>query len=564
MRWKLYLSFASIILLLLVTVVVSNTMTQRITQLTSHIMLAQERLENAQMLNLFARMANDDGAHYLLAPDHLKDNFKSRYQADAESVQKMVQHMKVLTQGEASDNIQQFESHWNTYQKNAEDIMSLREAGNLTLAQERFTRRSFDPVAFSLLSFVKEEEAKVQQYKAQIADTSQTSLLVNIVMAAAATLLSLAIAFLLSNYLIRRIRLLKTSAITVAQGDLSVEELHFKGKDELTDLAEAFNTMTQSLRSVISSAGDVSMQVAASSAQLQSSAEQTSTATEHIAVIMQDITVGTEKQANHIDNDMQVINQLSHNVQQISANNQTVLSTVHTTSTTAAQGKLDLVNAIQQVRVIDESNTKLDRIVSGLNDQANQIGQAIQLIMQITKQTELLALNASIEAARAGEQGKGFAVVAGEVRKLAEQSKDSANQIASLITGIQHEAGIAKEEMTHGTLEVQKGIQLIEVAGNSFEGILQLIQQVEQDIEGVTHSTAYIKEDTEKMVITMDQISGIARENASSTHSIAASTEEQLASMEEISASSAALASLAEELSDLIGKFKLAKEENGQ
>ncbi|WP_232381040.1 methyl-accepting chemotaxis protein [Paenibacillus tianjinensis] len=564
MRSKLYLSFSSIIVILLVTVAVSNSMTQRITHLTNDITLAQERLENAQMLNLFARMANDDGAHYLLAPDHLKDNFMSRYNTDVESVKKKLMYLKTITENKESKSIQKFEQYWDTYQKNTEEIMSLRESGDLTNAQDRFTRRSFDPVAFSLVSFAKEEELRVEQYKDQIAAAGQTNKFVNILMAAIATVLSLTIAFLISNYLIRRIRLLKTSAITVAQGDLSVPELHFKGKDELTDLAVAFNTMTQSLRSLISSAGDVSMQVAASSAQLQFSAEQTSSATAHIAAIMQEFTTGTEKQANHVEKDMQIIKQLSTNVHQITANNQTVLNSINTTSETAIQGKLDLVNAIQQVRVIEESNTKLGRIVSGFNNQANQIGEAIRLIMQITKQTELLALNASIEAARAGEHGKGFAVVAGEVRKLSEQSKESANQIAALITGIQEEAGIARSEMNHGTIEVQKGIQLIEIAGNSFEGILNLIGKVQKDIVEVTRSMGYIQEDTENLVGTMEQISEIAKENASGTHGVAASTEQQLASMEEISASSSALANLAEELSDLIGQFKLAKKENEQ
>lgn len=562
MRGKLYVSFSSIIILLLVTVIGSNSMMQRITVLTNEIIQAQERLEAAQMLNLFARMANDDGAHYLLAPSHLKDNFKSRYNTDVSSVNKMLEDLKAAAAKEELETLALFEQNWGTFQQKAQEIMAMRDAGDLAFAQERFTRQSFDPVAFSLLSFVKMEEAKVKEYKQQIESAGITSRVVNFGMAALAILLSLLVAFLLSNYLIKRINSLKRSAIRVAQGDLSVSELHFNGKDELTDLAAAFNTMTQSLRTVISSAGEVSMQVAASSAELQSSAEQTSRATEHIAVIMQDITTGTEQQANHITADQQVIKQLSDNIFQISINNQTILNTVNTTTETAVQGKLELVNAIEQIRVIEESNAKLDKIVVGLNNQANQIGQAIQLIMQITKQTELLALNASIEAARAGEQGRGFAVVAGEVRKLAEQSKDSANQIVTLITGIQQEANIAQSEMNHGTLEVQKGIRLVEVAGNSFEGILGLIQQVQQEVEEVTHSTGNIKEDTEKMVVTMDQISDIAKENAENTHSVAASTEQQLASMEEISSSSTALASMAEELSDLIGKFKLAEEDN--
>ncbi|MGF7047480.1 methyl-accepting chemotaxis protein [Paenibacillus sp. DS2015] len=542
-------------------VIISTNMTQRIVDLTSDILVSEKRLESVQRLNLFARTANDDGAHYLLAPEHLKGNFKTRFEADIEYLDKELVRLEAITsETEGKKQISKFKDKWNIYLKDTNETMALMEKGNELLAQQQFTRDSFDPISFSLLSFIKSEQAEIEKSESEIISNSQKARLVNYTMAGIAIVLSLIIAYVLSKYLTRRITVLKTSAQTVAEGNLAIPELRFKGKDELRDLSNAFNTMTQSLRSVISSAGDVSIQVAASSTQLQASAEQTSLVTEHIATIIQEINIGTEHQATLVEDNMSVITELSNNVYQIAANSQVVLEVVNTTSQTALQGKSDLVNAMQQVRVIEGSNGKLSEVIVGLNEQASQIEQAIQFIMNIAKQTEVLALNASIEAARAGEQGRGFAVVAREVRNLAEESKASAHQISDLVTGIQVEIDTAVTEMTHGTLEVQKGIQLIEVAGQSFEGIVSLIQQVQNDTEEVTGSTAQIMVNTEKVVASITRISNIAKENASGTHSVSASTEQQLASMEEISASSTSLASLAEELSDLIGKFKLEKD----
>ncbi|MCZ8521028.1 MULTISPECIES: methyl-accepting chemotaxis protein [Paenibacillus] len=560
LRTRLLLSFFSIIALFLVTVTVTTVMNKRVSNLTNEILASQKRMEVVQRLNLFARTANDNGAHYVLAPDHLKGGYKSRFDETVQFLDKELARLReITTDQESLAQIDQFAAKWTAAIADKKKLMEQADKKEITwaAAQERYTKDSFDPIAFSLLAFLKGEQAQIEQYESDIGSTNQSVQLVNYLLVGIAILLSVGIAFLLSRYLITRTRLLIQSAGAVAEGNLQVPPLQFKGQDELAELASAFNAMTTSLRSVIGSADQVALQVAASSAELQASAEQTSQATEHIASIMQEITDGTERQASQVGQNLSTITHLAEKVHEITANGQAALLTVTNTADTAQQGKNDLTNAIRQVRAIEVSNGKLARVIEVLQQQASQIGNATQLIMEISSQTDLLALNAAIEAARAGEQGRGFSVVAQEVRKLAEQSRVSADQIHGLIAGIQQEAGTAAAEMEHGTLEVQKGIQLIEVAGDSFEGILGLIRQVEQDIQGVTASTGNIMTDTEQVVSGISVISRIAEENSSGTQSVAASTEQQLASMEEISASSGALASLADELKSLIGKFRL-------
>lgn len=533
-------------------------MNQRIGGLNDQIFESQKRMEVIQRLNLFARTANDNGAHYLLAPDHLMGSFKSRFDETVKFVDLELSDLKGMTKDpESLKQIEQFSTLWSQNIKYKTKLMDKKAAGEALTAQEKYTKDSFDPIAFSLLSFMKDEQAKIETFKSDISSMNERVKLVNYSLVGIAILLSVGIAFLLSRYLINRTRKLIQSAGAVAEGNLQVESLKFKGKDELTELASAFNVMTESLRTVIGSAESVSLQVAASSAQLQASAEQTSHATSHIASIMQEITEGTDNQSGQVAQNLRTITSLSEKVHHIANNGQAVLQTVTHTSNTAMQGKNDLISVVQQIRIIESSNGKLSEVIADLEQQAIQIGKATQLIMDISTQTNLLALNAGIEAARAGEQGRGFSVVAQEVRKLAEQSRVSADQIRSLITGIQNEASMAAAEMEQGTLEVQKGIELIEVAGESFEGIMELIRQVEHDVQGVTESTADIMTDTESVVSGFSLISQIAAENSSGTQSVAASTEEQLASMEEISASSSALADSADELKTLIGKFRL-------
>ncbi|MWC30523.1 methyl-accepting chemotaxis protein [Paenibacillus sp. MMS18-CY102] len=558
LRTRLLVSFFSIIVLFLITVTITTTMNKRITALTDDIFESQQRMEVVQRLNLFARMTNDDGAHYLLAPNHLMGNYKSRYEETVKFLDQELAKLKSMTADPDSlKQVEAFSALWSDNVAYKTKIMERKAAGEIIPSQEQYTKDSFDPIAFALLSFMKDEQAKIEAYKAEISNKNRQVELVNYSLVGIAILLSLAIAFLLSNYMASRTRRLIQSAGAVAQGNLQAEPLMFNGKDELAELALAFNSMTQSLRSVIGSADSVSLQVAASSAQLQASAEQTSEATDYIVSITQAITDGTQLQAEQVGENLNTITNLSEKVKEIAINGKAVLQTVTHTSNTAMQGKHDLISAIRQVRIIESSTDKLSGVIEELKQHALQIGQASQLIMNIANQTDLLALNAAIEAARAGEQGRGFSVVAQEVRKLAEQSRLSADQIHHLIAGIQRETGIAATEMAKGSLEVCKGIQLIEVAGESFEGILDLIQRVEQDVQEVTASTSNILADTETVVDGITVIAQIANENTSGTQSVAASTEQQLASMEEIAASSNALADLADELKTLIGKFRL-------
>ncbi|NGZ77999.1 methyl-accepting chemotaxis protein [Saccharibacillus alkalitolerans] len=558
LRNRLLLSFSSIIILFVATVGITSLMNQRITRLNDEIQATNKRMETVQRLNLFARTANDEGAHYLLAPDHLKSGFKSRFDETVSFLDTELKRLKEATVDPAGiEQIEKFNTLWSATVADKQALMALADSGQKAEAQQKYTQQSFDPVAFSLLSFVEEQQAKIESYEQEIQEARLQIRIASYVLVGLAVLLSVLIAYLLSNYLISRIRPLIRVADSATKGDLRETSLAVRGNDELADLTRAFSAMTDSLRSVLSSADQVSHMVAASSVQLQAGAEQTSSATKQIADVMQNITEGTERQANQVEHNLSVITGISNQVQNIARNSEAVMETVETTFSSAEQGKSDLTNAIRQVRVIENSNQRLGEVVDGLRRQVAQIGEATQLITEISSQTNLLALNAAIEAARAGEQGRGFSIVANEVRKLAEQSRLSADQIHGLVLGIQQATGSAATEMEYGTQEVRKGIDLIEVAGDSFEDIIGMIEKVKTDVREVTDSTVSMLTDAEQAVSGTSLIADISRETTAGTQSVAASTEQQRASMEEIADSATSLADLSDELKSLIGQFSL-------
>ena len=254
LRKKLYLSFLIIIVLFLITAIVSTFLSQRIVKLTHNILLSESRLEVVQRLNLFARTTNDNGAHFLLAPVYIEEDFKSRFETSIRYMhEELTKLSAITTEPKSLEQINNFKVKWMAYVVDSKNILSLKKDGLVAEAQERFTKDSFDPIAFSLHSFYVTEQSQIASFKTEIENSGKTIRTVNLITALFAILLSLLIAIILSNYLIRRIQLLKTSAQTVAKGDLQIPDLHFKGMDELTELANAFNSMTHALRSVIDS-----------------------------------------------------------------------------------------------------------------------------------------------------------------------------------------------------------------------------------------------------------------------------------------------------------------------
>ncbi|AEI40691.1 diguanylate cyclase [Paenibacillus mucilaginosus] len=254
LRKKLYVSFLAIIVLFVITVILSTVLTQRIVHLTNETLATEKRLEVLQRLNLFARTANDNGAHYLLAPLYVEEDFKSQFDASVQYVEEEMSLLESMTADpDGKAQIARFKERWTAFARSKQKIMALKKQGEVRGAQESYTKDSFDPVAFSLHSFFKAEQSRIEQYNSDIQRSGRTIQWVNYTMGSSAIVLSILIAFLLSNYLIRRIRLLRRSAQTVAEGNLQVADLHFKGQDELQELAEAFNRMTHSLRTVIHS-----------------------------------------------------------------------------------------------------------------------------------------------------------------------------------------------------------------------------------------------------------------------------------------------------------------------
>ena len=370
-------------------------------------------------------------------------------------------------------------------------------------------------------------------------------------------LISIAASWILATQITGNVVKLTKQAQKLASGDLTATDIHVKSKDEIGELAVAFVSMAEKLRSLIQDIAQTAEQVAASSEQLTASAEQSAHASVQVATSINEVAHGTEKQL-HVVNDTSVaVEEMSTNIQRAVDNATTVAETAVKTASAALEGSKAVILAVNQMTVIEKTVSSSAEVVTKLGARSKEIGQIVDAISGIAGQTNLLALNAAIEAARAGEQGRGFAVVAEEVRKLAEQSQQAAKQIAEMINEIQGDTATAVAAMHNGTREVKIGSDVVNKAGQSFAQIEMLVEQVTNQVSEINHSIQQMSCNSQKIVGAVQDITTITKDASCEAQSISAATEEQTASMQEIASSSHALATMAENLQKSIRRFSV-------
>jgi methyl-accepting chemotaxis protein len=363
-------------------------------------------------------------------------------------------------------------------------------------------------------------------------------------------------AYFIIVHLIKPLGIISSQLKLVAAGDLSLQPLSLKGKDEIGQLATDLNQMVLSLRRLIVEVSETSMHVAASSEQLTASADQTGKSSEAIAEVAQELAIGSADQLHNLQEGSEVIVDMSRSVGAIAERAGSAAKLALETADKATSGQQSMQSAVHQMEAVQRTVTHLSGTIEELDVHSKEIGQIIGVISDISTQTNLLSLNASIEAARAGDHGRGFAVVAQSVKKLAEQSNQSAKQVANLVDLILASMLKAADNMNAASQEVEQGAVLVRTAGEEFEQIRQASTDNADRIESVSISLNEVSEGAERVVGVISNLLRLADQTSEGTQNVSAATEQQLATMQEISASSTMLSKMAEQLQSMIEKFK--------
>ncbi|WP_110931119.1 methyl-accepting chemotaxis protein [Paenibacillus bouchesdurhonensis] len=379
----------------------------------------------------------------------------------------------------------------------------------------------------------------------------------SVIVLSIALIVSGIVLFLIIRSVTRPIEQLNRSAKRVGEGYLN-EEVQIKRKDEVGQLAANYNEMVASIREMVMDVAEVSSQLAASSEELTAGTEQNAKSVEHVVDLVQESSEGAERQAAVSLESANTMGEMSEGIYKIAEASGAIVESSSKTVEDVRYGSEKVEQVSLQMEEIRRSTEQSAELMHRMNELSAHIAGMSTAISDIAVQTNLLALNAAIEAARAGEEGRGFSVVAGEVRKLAEQSRGTAEKISEDVVQMTSLTEKVYEVMNgEVAANVERGITVTTEAQNAFQQIQSSTQHITEQIHDVSAITQQMSASAEEIANSVKHISETSQQSLDSFQSVTAATQEQLASMEEISSAADGLARMAADMQTKIEHFKV-------
>jgi methyl-accepting chemotaxis protein len=315
---------------------------------------------------------------------------------------------------------------------------------------------------------------------------------------------------LVGNSMIAPLGRVVESVKSACQGEIG-RKVEVDTNDEFGVLGRSYNQMIDLIVYLIRQTQESSRRLAQSSSDILSATEQQAS--------------GSAQQAASISETTATMEELAATYRQIADNANQVVKMAEASLGSAESGQQAVMNtltAMEEIKVRAQSSAGK---ILALGERSQQIGQVLSIINNIADQTKILALNAAIEAARAGEAGKGFSVVAIEIRKLAESVVDSTGEISTIMTEIQSAANDLVLSTEQELKQVQEGVDLAGVTGDSLDQILEMIEQTTVAAKEISAGTQQQRSATEQVVKAMKEVAAVAQQTAAGSRQVAGAAE---------------------------------------
>ena len=380
---------------------------------------------------------------------------------------------------------------------------------------------------------------------------------------ACALVVGLIIGAVFSRAFTANIRRLTSVGDQISQGNLS-ETIQLKEgsfPDETSDLAKSMNQIQESLRALVGDIRGIAFKVAGSAQNLSSTSQEVSSSAQEVAHTVNQINRGAETQAEMVEKSKRIFNDVARSINQVATAASKVAESAHQTVDTSRSGSELAGASLDSIRqVLAEAQSSSQQMFNFIS-QLQRISKFVEVINGVAQKTNLLALNATIEAARAGEYGRGFTVVAEEIRKLADSTTISANEITALVEGIRSEGHLVQSSMGQVIEEMEIGREAVDRTNHAFSQITQNAEVTRSKATNIAELTAQQISSAEQITRAIDEIDKVVSDNAAATEQVSATTQKQSASMEELALSAHNLSTMSESMLQIVKRFKLVKEE---
>lgn len=489
---------------------------------------------------------------------HEDDSYKEGFKDAVSDSQEMADNFlhNARDQKKAKDILSK-KAEWSTL---TNDALAAFDLGDETEAQDMIeseVQPMEEEIIADLQEIAADRKAEADDTVVDVKNNNSLSFWVTALIAVITIILGIVVAIVTANSLKKGIVAVMKRMNRIADGDLTETSMKAASQDEIGQLIQATNKMTDQTRGLLDEINNVSSALSRQSEETARASNEVQSGTEQIAQIMDNLASGTETQAGSASDlsenmgvFMEKAKEANHNGENASQYSENVrqMTNEGTKLMTASTSQMERINDIVR-NAVEKMN--------GLDQQSQEISNMVSVIKDIAEQTNLLALNAAIEAARAGEHGKGFAVVADEVRKLAEQVADSVSDITTNVSSIQEESAHAATSLKNGYDEVEQGTAQIKQTAETFDGIRTSVETMNDNIKTVTGNLDEMLANSQRMNETIENIASASEEAASNVEETAASSQETSSSMQEVAGSSQKLATMAEKLTRLVERFKL-------
>ena len=371
-------------------------------------------------------------------------------------------------------------------------------------------------------------------------------------------LLLSAVAITFSSRLIQKpMKKITGSLQALSQGELSVEIDAVSDVRDIKKIIDSAKELQQRLTGVVTKVSENTEALDQAVETVDVMSENSASGAKTISVAVSEVTLGNQSLAQHVERVSGETLAIEKGIDEINQNVQALV----TNATGIKQVNMDAASYMDKVM---ESSGKSVDVVAQINVQieetnkaVSKIDQAVAMITSIANQTNLLSLNASIEAARAGEAGRGFAVVADEIRELADQSKNSAEEIQNIMNHVkeQSEKTVRLSSLVAETIAEEQ--VLVKDAQDKFDDLSEGVEASVVAISSIHEKTAALNGATERIVSVVSDLSALSEENAASSEEMNASVEDITEGVEEIKRNSDEMRGMSLQLKESVAYFKL-------
>lgn len=379
-----------------------------------------------------------------------------------------------------------------------------------------------------------------------------SNLIVGLISFILAMLVALIVSRSISNPLEKLVGLMNKAK----EGDLAIQIVD-NSKDEIGEVISAFNDMVKKINTLIGEVKLLAENVSNNTQIITEVSEHSYASSEEIAATMGEITSGASDQAVSVAEGMNYMNKLAQEINMVNGKTQKVSTVLEKTKQMKKDAIISVETLNSKAQKTNEESAKIVGDVNDLNSNIKDIKAIVKLIVDIAEQTNLLSLNAAIEAARAGESGRGFAVVAEEVRKLADQSKESSIKINKIINDIQHKAEVVVKEATNSSVIMEEQMSAVEQTDTAFKTIFEGMDQIEDQLKEMVTSINEIVSSKDKAKVAMENISSVSEETVATTEQVSEATQEQITGSQKVAEFAQELNEVVQKLNDAISQFKV-------